>query len=127
MADPSRDRRGPGFRAETLAAEHLQRAGLALIERNASYDCGELDLVMRDGATVVVVEVRFRHDGAPVDPETSITREKIRKLILATEVWLLRNVDGEEPPVRFDVVAVEGDLDDPVIRWHRDAFDGDDA
>ena len=59
------DRRGDdGRAAEALAEGHLRAHGLAIVERNVHSRHGELDIVAREGATVVFVEVRLRRPGA---------------------------------------------------------------
>ena len=56
-------RRQRGDAAEALALRHLQRQGLKLVERNWRCAGGELDLIMRDGDALVLVEVRARSRG----------------------------------------------------------------
>src|SRR3972149_1982602 len=60
MADPGQLR---GREAEDAAAAYLARAGLAVVDRNVRFRAGELDLVCRDGARWVFVEVKARRAG----------------------------------------------------------------
>ena len=56
--DPAAEhRRLLGERGETIAARHLTRLGLVLVDRNWRCDAGEIDLVLRDGAVLVICEV----------------------------------------------------------------------
>ena len=51
---------GVGARAEALAADYLMRQGLTIVGRNFRTRFGEIDLIARDGRTLVFVEVRMR-------------------------------------------------------------------
>ncbi|HQR10821.1 MAG TPA: YraN family protein [Casimicrobiaceae bacterium] len=106
-----------GARAERLAAEFLAARGLAIIERNFRTRRGEIDLIARDGETLVFVEVRFRRNADYGGAAASITHAKGRRLIAAANVYLARL--GHEPPCRFDAVLLDG-LDAAHITWERD-------
>lgn len=128
-APPRRNtsRRGDGARVEALARDFLQRHGLAPIAANANYRGGELDLVMRDGDTVVFVEVRYRKSAAFGGGAASVDANKRRKLVLAAELFLAAHRELARLPCRFDVVAAHGDVDAPTFDWLRDAFRADDC
>jgi putative endonuclease len=79
---------------------------------------------MKDREAVVFVEVRYRKSERWGGALASVTREKRRRLIRTAGVYLRRHPHLARLPCRFDVVAVAGSQDDPVIRWIRDAFDG---
>ena len=102
-----------GAAAEALAAEFLQARRLAVVKRN--YRCrGEIDLIARDGATLVFVEVRLRSSSAFGGARESITAAKRRRLKFAAGLFLsnLRR----EPPCRFDAILLDG-LDLARIEW----------
>ena len=107
-----------GVHAETLAAAFLEHRGLTILERNYRCRLGEIDLVARDGATTVFVEVRRRASGAFGSAAESITASKRAKLIRAASYYLSRL--GDEPRCRFDALLIEGEP--PRIDWIRDAF-----
>ena len=90
---------------EDAALAHLQKGGLVLVEANFTCKGGEIDLVMRDGATLVFVEVRQRTKTAHGGAAASITPAKIRRLVRAASVYLLRF--RQPPECRFDVVAID--------------------
>ena len=90
---------------EDAALAHLQKGGLVLVEANFTCKGGEIDLVMRDGATLVFVEVRQRAKTAHGGAAASITPAKIRRLVRAASVYLLRF--PQPPECRFDVVAID--------------------
>ena len=123
MWKPNRnDRRTSGQAAEDAARRHLGARGLKVIRRNYQTRRGEIDLVMRDGDTLVFVEVRSRGRGAMVSPAESVDARKQRRLIAAAEHFLTRHPRLADRPTRFDVVAIDTAADPPAIRWIRDAF-----
>ena len=119
---PSETTTGRGRRGEEAALRHLAAAGLELITRNYRCRAGEIDLVMREGSTLVLVEVRRRagrdHGGAAA----SVGPRKQRRLVLAARHLLLTQPGLRAMPARFDVVAIDGADAAPVVNWIRDAF-----
>lgn len=113
--------RATGGRYEDIALAHLQRAGLRLVARNVTYRHGELDLVMRDGANVVFVEVRYRRSARFGDGVDSIGPAKRGKLVRAAQLFLAANPALAVQPCRFDVVAI-GEADSEP-HWLRNAFE----
>ena len=111
-----------GDAAELEALNFLQKQGLRLVTRNFRCRTGELDLVMRDGTCLVIIEVRFR-SGTFVDPAQSVDARKQLKLARAASFFLAGNPTLCDLAVRFDVVAV-GRASDARgrIQWIRDAF-----
>ena len=109
-----------GRRGEDVAADHLRRAGLRLIERNFKCPAGEIDLVARDGDALVFVEVKARTDDRP-PPERQVNRRKRGQIRKAARAYL-RQLKAR-PAVRFDVIAVilpPGG--EPIIRHHKAYF-----
>jgi putative endonuclease len=102
---------------EDMALAYLERRGLVLVEANFRCKLGEIDLILRDGATLVFVEVRQRAAGAPVSAAASIGPDKIRRIIRAAQVYLQRF--SRLPPCRIDVVAIDGD----DIEWLTNAIE----
>jgi putative endonuclease len=114
------NRRGDdGRAAEALAEGHLRAHGLAIVERNVHSRHGELDIVAREGETVVFVEVRLRRPGTFGDAADSITAAKRARLIAAAREYLARL--PRTPACRFDVVLLDR-LDPSRVVWVRDAF-----
>ena len=108
-----------GREAETQAADYLEKRGLRVVDRNFRVRGGEIDLIARDGATLVFVEVRQRSRSDYGGAAASITAAKRRRLVLAARHWLARHGDAA---CRFDCVLIDGDR----LEWLRDAFsDGD--
>ncbi|TNJ35524.1 YraN family protein [Arenimonas terrae] len=121
------DRRQLGAAAEAAACAHLEAAGLRPLAHNVNYRFGELDRVMRDGDTVVFVEVRYRRDDRFGGAAGSVDFRKRRRLILAARAWLAAQRGFADAPCRFDVVTVQGADDALDCEWIRDAFRLDDA
>ena len=107
-----------GEAAENLAAAYLQRQGLKLLARNYRCRFGEIDVIARDGATLVFVEVRMRSSERFGGAAASITAAKRRKL-LRTARYYLAGV-ARTPACRFDALLVTGK--DHSIEWLKNAF-----
>lgn len=118
------DRRNQGNAAETRALEYLLERGLQLVCRNFYCKGGELDLVMRDGATLVIVEVRSRVDQGYGTAAESIDTHKRRRIVRAAGYLLMKHRELRRLPVRFDVVVLNtGSNKQPPLEWIRAAFD----
>ncbi len=115
------DRRLLGMRAEGIARRHLAAHGLELVCENYRCRFGELDLVMMDGATVVVVEVRLRSRSAYGGALGSIGAFKQRRIARAARHLLLTHRALARMPMRFDVVALDC-AEGTRIEWLRGAF-----
>lgn len=111
-----------GQRAEELALKTLEARGLKLLARNYSCPLGELDLVLLDQGSLVVVEVRYRRDGSRGSAAETVGPEKRRKLTRATEHFLRSHADLRRKPLRFDVAAVTGEGEALAVEWIQDAF-----
>jgi putative endonuclease len=94
-----------GRYGEDIATRHLVESGMVVLARNWRCPHGEIDVVARDGRTLVVCEVKTRRGldyGTPLEAVTA--RKMVRLRRLATE-WL--DEAGFDPPdVRIDVVSV---------------------
>jgi putative endonuclease len=91
-----------GDRGERAAARFLRRRGLRVLARGYRTKLGEIDLIARDGDTVVFVEVKARRQGVPAE---AVTPEKQRRITLAA-LHFLRRYGLLEVRSRFDVVAI---------------------
>jgi putative endonuclease len=107
-----------GDAGEEAAVRHLVAHGLSVLSRNFRVKGGEIDIICRDGASTVFIEVRRRAKGNFGGAGASITATKQRRLILAARHWLARHGDA---PCRFDCVLIDGDQ----LEWIRDAFCAD--
>ena len=105
------NKRSQGSIYEQKARVYLETQGLKFIAANQTFKCGELDLVMADGDTIVFVEVRQRKSNRFGSAVESIDYRKQQKWINAANIWLFtkRNQSLDTAKCRFDVVAFEGD------------------
>ncbi len=97
---------------------------MRLLERNYRCKGGEIDLVMLDGATLVLIEVRSRSSADYGGAAASVGAGKQRRFTLAARHLMLTRPDFRKLAARFDVVAVdraEGS-GEAVVTWVKDAF-----
>ena len=109
-----------GATAEALAAQFLAAQGLTIVRRNVRTRFGELDLIARDGDTLVFVEVRLRRTQAFGGAAASITPAKQARMIASARLYLASL--PREPASRFDAVLLDA-LDPGHIDWRRNVID----
>ena len=117
-----RQRKGKEY--EARAARMLQRAGLTILTRNYSSRMGEIDLVCRDGTTLVFVEVRYRGNPRFASAAASIDGAKRRRLLNTAQFYLQHNHQAGKQACRIDVVAfgdAQGSGKDE-IQWLKNAI-----
>ncbi len=105
-----------GKRGEDIACRYLRGKGYKIIARNWRSLFGEIDIIARDGESLVFVEVKTRTGSGFGGPAAALTPRKRRRIITSARAYL----SGVESDivVRFDLVAVEGD----EITLYQDAF-----
>jgi putative endonuclease len=108
-----------GREAEERAARHLEGRGLRVVERNFRIRRGEIDLICRDGTTLVFVEVRLRSRSDFGGAAASITAGKRRRIVLAAQHYLAGKAECD---CRFDCVLIDGEQ----LEWIPNAFAADD-
>ena len=110
-----------GKTGEDLACEELTRRGYAIVARRYRRRGGELDIVARDGPTLVFVEVKARGSVAFGDGAEAVTALKRRRIAhLALDYVARHRLHG--CPCRFDVVTVRLDGEKPVVEVITNAF-----
>jgi putative endonuclease len=107
-----------GDAGEEIAVRYLTEQGLKVLARNFRVKGGEIDVVCREDATTVFVEVRKRASIRFGGAAYSITPTKQQRLILAARHWLVRHGDAD---CRFDCVLIDGD----TLEWVKNAFAAD--
>jgi putative endonuclease len=115
-------RRTPRHWAEIVAHDYLQRHGLELVQQNFATRLGEIDLIMRDGETLVFIEVRQRYTASHGLPEETVHHKKQKKIRLAANQFLQQDHRGYDQVCRFDVFAIEGRGAQAQTRWIKSAF-----
>jgi putative endonuclease len=120
---PFLDRISLGKAGEDVACRELERRGYAVVARRYRCRFGEIDIVARDGGTVVFVEVKARTSSRFGEPAEAVTIHKQTRVAAIAEDYLARNrLRGA--PCRFDVVAISFDrAGRPVVEVFRNAFD----
>lgn len=118
----SRSRVVFGKTGEDLACKELERRGYAIVARRYRRRRGELDIVARDGQTLVFVEVKTRHGRLFGEAAEAVTIAKRRRIVALALDYVTRHRVGK-CPCRFDVVSVQFDADLPVIEVFKSAFD----
>ncbi len=111
-----------GRLGELKAAEELKKRGLHIIETNYRFGRGELDIIAKDGDTLVFVEVKSRLNLEMGDPVYGVTDAKVKQIKKIAELYLFeKNIEDVE--CRFDVVTVLFENpEDPEIVHLPDAF-----
>lgn len=106
-------RKALGRAAEELAAEFLMSRGYEILSRNLVLPAGEVDLLVQDGDSIVVVEVKSQEAATLADPIFKIDQAKQRKLKLLAQILVARYPDR---PLRIDAVTVIwNQLPEPTI------------
>lgn len=115
MGDPHR----LGRSGEDLAAGYLERGGMAVVARNWRCRDGEVDIIARDGPTLVFCEVKTRRGvgfGTPLGAITARKHSRLRRLV----ALYLAEVGGHAGPVRIDAVGILwGPGDQPAVEHVR--------
>jgi putative endonuclease len=118
MKDP---RKQLGDHGEDLAAAALKKQGYKILERNYTTPLGEIDLVARQGKTLVVVEVKTRKSTRFGSPQEAVSVAKQTKLRRLADYYLKdKRLSGT--PMRFDVVAVTVIGDELQVEIIQNAF-----
>ena len=116
-------RKQTGDAWELKARRWLEGKGLRFVAANVRGRGGEIELIMKDGQTIVFVEVRYRQSSRFGGAAASVTLAKQQKLLQTAHLWLARhNGSFDTVDCRFDVVAFTGN----AIDWLKNAF-GEDA
>lgn len=117
------DRIEIGRRGEDAAAAYLERIGMSLEARNWRCPMGEIDIVAREGESLVLCEVKTRRSERAGTAEEAVSATKQRKLVRLAEAYLASG--GRAPGlVRFDVIAIRVLSDDrALLRHYRGAFE----
>ena len=96
-----------GKRGEDFAADYLHKHGFRIVERNVRSPFGEIDLVCKDAATTVFVEVKYRASTAFGNPEEVVVGKKLERMRRAAEWYVtLHKLQGA---YRIDVIGITGD------------------
>lgn len=112
------NKRSVGTAYESLAADYLKRKGFRILERNFRCRAGEIDLIAREGRSLVFIEVKYRRSRRSGMPEEAVSPAKRRTICRVSDYYRLRKGISDVLPLRYDVLAIEAD----EIRYYRNAF-----
>lgn len=104
---PLADRHRLGAFGESAATAFLIRQGYTIVAQNWRCRYGEVDLIARDGAGFVFVEVRTRRSNGLGHPEESLGSRKRNRMVEVAQAYLATNPAFEQQPWRIDVVVIE--------------------
>lgn len=113
-----------GYEAEQEARRYLESNGLKFVASNFSSKPGEIDLIMRDEAELVFIEVRYRDSQDYGGGLESITYRKQQRIARTALAYLQKHDLVDEVPCRFDVVALGRSDIGNEINWIKAAFLG---
>jgi len=112
-----------GIATEEFAKQHLVQQGLTFIDKNIHCRQGEIDLIMKDNQTLVFVEVKYRKNNHFGGAISAIPQSKQNKIKHCVAFYLHKvNLNEYNTPCRFDVIALEGDINQPQVTWLKNAF-----
>ena len=114
-------RQSSGAWGEDLALRYLTHRGYTLVERNYRTRYGEIDLILREGDTLVFVEVKLRRGTGFGDPVEAVTLRK-QSTIRSLATWYLSERDPDFETLRFDVIGILANDNRVRIRHVEDAF-----
>ena len=110
-----------GQLGERRAAWFYRVRGYRIVERNLRLRAGEIDLVVRRGKTVAIVEVKTRQSLAAGEGHEAVDRAKRARLIQLADEYLARHQD-EEIELRYDVLSILWNGRRFVVSHYPDAF-----
>ncbi len=100
--------RAIGASYEEQACAYLLSLGYKILDRNFTIRGGELDIIAKDGETIIFAEVRYRADDHHGDPLETVTIPKMHRICRTAQYYLLKKGCTGDTPVRFDVIAING-------------------
>lgn len=117
-------RQALGKQGEQIAQRHLRMLGYAIVECNWRCKAGELDIIARDGETLVFVEVRARSADSTEPAWQSITPRKRAVLGVLAESYMSERAADPNSLWRIDIIAVAfGRTTVPIVEHVQDALD----
>ena len=111
-----------GKTGEDLACAELEKRGYVIVARRYRRRGGEIDIIARDGATIVFVEVKARESHDFGEAAQAVTSFKRRRIVQIALDYMTRHHRSNRP-CRFDVVSIHFDAGRPAIELFQNAFD----
>ena len=112
-----------GEKSESIAAGYLEKKmGYKILEKNFRTKIGEIDIIAKDGGTLVFVEVKARRSLFYGNPKYAVTSRKQKKISMAA-LYYLKTKKLSNAKARFDVVAINFSKKLPEIEIIKNAFE----
>ncbi len=108
---------------EDLACDYLKDNNVRILKRNYRTRSGEIDIIAKDGDYYCFIEVKYRRDNRYGGPEMAVDFAKQKQISRVSRHFLYTILKSEEVPIRYDVIAVNGQKGAVSIRWLKNAFD----
>ena len=102
------NRRKIGTAYEDLACEHLEAAGMQIVQRNYRVRIGEIDIMARDGEELVFVEVKYRASLDFGGAEYAISPSKQQTIRRVAQWYMNHHHIRPDTFCRFDAVLING-------------------
>jgi putative endonuclease len=118
----TRERLEFGKEGEDLALKKVESLGYQCIARNYRCSLGELDLVARDGETLVFIEIKTRR-GKSLDYAKEAVHARKQRQMSKVALAYMKKTGCEDAKARFDVVVIHQKGTDREIEVIRNAFD----
>lgn len=114
--------RDSGSKGEDIASEYLKSLGYQIIKKNFHFGrAGEIDIICRDGETIVFVEVKLRKTDTYGSAIEGLSKSKINAIRRIADAYLyVNNLTNVE--CRFDFVGIDMVDDMPKITYLKNAF-----
>lgn len=112
------NKRKLGESKEKEAAEYLKERGMEILEFHFRNRTGEIDLIGKQDGYLVFVEVKYRQNCLKGYPLEAVDFRKQRTICKVADYYRITHGIGENTPIRYDVVGIEGDK----ITWIPNAF-----
>lgn len=103
--EESKNKKRAGSKGENIACSFLTKLGYEIIERNYRYERGEIDIISKEGDTLVFVEVKYRKSLEYGPPELAISKGKQNQIKKVAQAYLYEN-DIKDQSCRIDVIAI---------------------
>ena len=103
------NKRETGTKYEQMACDYLEEEGLRVVETNYRTPLGEIDIIARDGNTLVFIEVKYRQNRNFGGAEHAIPRKKQLTIIRVAKMYIKMHRLPLSGFYRFDAVLIDGE------------------
>lgn len=103
------NKRKTGREKEELAEEYLRQQGYEILDMNFYGRFGEIDVIARDGETLVFAEVKYRKSERFGNSLEAVDTRKQKKICQTALYYLARHHISDSVPCRFDVIGITGE------------------